>query len=106
MITTFQEQVYALKCNDFNTAIVDGKFPASGSFIDVSDYERFAFVIHAGTLDSALTCTVNEATAADGTPQAVTGASDIVGATDDNDLFIIEVETRKLSRNDDYQFVK
>lgn len=104
MIKTFGEEVYVLTCNAFNTAIVDGKFPASGSFIDVSQYERFAFVIKAGTLTSALTCTVQEATAVNGTPASITGAVQVVGATDDNEMFMIEVETRKLTKTG-YRYV-
>lgn len=97
MITTFSEQVYVKAVNTPSTAIVDGKFPASGSFIDVSDYERFAFVIVAGGSNTAQVCQVEEATAADGTPTDISGATVTVGATDDGEAFIIEVETRKLT---------
>lgn len=107
MIKTLTEQVYFQTANNFNTAIVDGKFPASGSFIDVADYERFAFIIRAGTLNSALTVTVNQAAAVDGTPKAITGAVTTVAAsgdTGDNSLHIIEVETRKLDINNGYHY--
>jgi hypothetical protein len=97
MIKTFSEDVYVLGCNTHTTAIVDGKFPASGSFIDVSDFERFVFVVDAGSLDSALTLQVEEATDADGTPTDISGATATVGATDDGETFIIEVETRKMT---------
>lgn len=97
MITTYQEEVYVKNCNAFSTAITDGKFPASGSFIDVSDYERFAFQVVAGGLDSALTLQVEEADAADGTPTDISGATDVVGTGDDNGVFVIEVETRKMT---------
>lgn len=97
MITTFSEQVYVKACNTPSTAIVDGKFPASGSFIDVSDYERFAFLIIAGGSDTALTCQVEEADAVNGTPTDITGAVQTVGATDDGEPFLIEVETRKMT---------
>lgn len=97
MITTFSEQVYVKAVNTPSTAIVDGKFPASGSFFDTSDYERFAFLIVAGGSNTALTCQVEEADAANGTPTDITGAVQIVGATDDGEAFIIEVETRKLT---------
>ena len=96
MLKTFSEQVYIKTCNAFGTAIADGDFPASASYIDVSGFERFAFLIKAGTLNSALTCKVQQATAIDGTPSDVTSATVAVGATDDNEVFIIEVETRKL----------
>lgn len=105
MIVTFAEQVYVQGCNNFSTAIADGKFPASAAFIDVSDYERFAFLVKAGALNSALTCKVQQATAANGTPKDVTGATVTVGATDDNDTYLIEVETRRLDIANDYRFV-
>ena len=97
MITTFSEQVYVKAVNTPSTAITDGKFPASGSFIDVSDYERFAFIITAGGSNTAQVCQVEEATAADGTPTDITGAVQTVGASDDGEAFIIEVETRRLT---------
>lgn len=98
MIKTYSEQVYTQTCNAFMTAIVDGKFPASGSFIDVADYERFVYQLKAGTLDSALTCTVQEASAVDGSPSSISGATVTVGTTDDNEMFLIEVETRRLTK--------
>lgn len=97
MLKTFAEQTYIQTCNAFGTAIADGQFPASGSFIDVSSFERFAFVVVAGTLDSALTLTVKQATTASGTPATVTNATATIGTTDDNEVFVIEVETRKLT---------
>ena len=104
-IVTFAEQVKVQGCNAFSTALADGKFPASGSFIDVSDFERFAFVVKAGALNSALTVKVQQATAANGTPKDVSSATASIAATDDDDTFIIEVETRKLDLNNDYRFV-
>ena len=97
MITTFSEQVYVKAANTPSTAIVDGKFPASGSFYDVSDYERFAFLIVAGGSDTELVCQVEEADAANGTPTDISGATVTVGASDDGEVFIIEVETRKMT---------
>jgi hypothetical protein len=105
MITTLAEQVYFKTCNNFNTAIADGEFPASGSYIDVADFERFVFVIRAGTLDSAMTCIVQQATAVNGTAKDVSGATVTVGATDDNELWVIEVETRKLDISNAYRYV-
>lgn len=102
---TFDDAVKVQACNNFNTAMVDGDFPASGSYIDVSDFERFVFLIHAGTLDSALTCTVQEVTAVNGTPSSVTGASVTIADDDDNKWFTIEVETRKLSINTAAKYV-
>ncbi len=107
MIKTFSEDVYVQPINNFNTAIVDGNFPASAAYIDVSQFERFAFLVRPGTLDSALTLQVKQDT--DETETAgiknVTGATVIVGATDDNELVSIEVEVRKLDLNNGYRFV-
>ena len=101
----FAVNTYFEGINNFNTAITDGKFPASASFIDVSGYAWFAFGIRAGTLDSALTCQVEQATANDGTPKDVTGAVDIVGATDDNDYLWIEVQSAQLDLDGGYRYV-
>lgn len=108
MIKTFSEEVYFKTCNNFMTAIADGEFPASGSYIDVSDFERFAFIIRAGTLDSALTVAVQEAATIDGTAATISGATTTIAASGnsgDNSLHIIEVETRKLTRNSGYNYV-
>ncbi len=105
MIRTLTEQVLFQTCNDFNTAIADGEFPASGSFIEVGQYERFVFIVRAGTLDSALTCQVQQAATVNGVAKDVTGAVAVVGAGDDNELFLIEVETRKLDINNGYNYV-
>lgn len=104
---SFIDNHYLLKCNDFNTAIVDGDFPPSTTFIDVSEFERFVFLIHAGTLNSALTCQVQQDTSATVTAsvKAVTSAVDIVGATDDNDLFAIEVQTSQLDLANGFRYV-
>lgn len=107
MIRAFTEDTYFKAANNFGTAIADGKFPASGSYIRVGDFERFAFVVRAGAVDSALTLQVYQDTAATETAgvKVVTGAADIVGTGDDNDLFIIEVETRKLDISNGFDFV-
>lgn len=93
MRLTEYENRYIQKCNNFNTAIVDGKFPASGSFIDISKFTSFVFKVFVGTLNSALTCQVEGATAVDGTPADVTGAVAVIAADDDNEWVTIEVET-------------
>jgi len=100
MRDTFSENVYVYGCNPFGTASVDGdNYPASGSFIDVSGYERFVFLIHAGTLTTDLVCTVQEANAINGTPASVSGATLTIGnAAGDNDWYSIEVETARLTK--------
>jgi hypothetical protein len=80
-------------------------YPASGSFIDVSNFKSFMFLILAGALDSALTFQVQQATAVNGTPKDVTGAVVVVGATGDDKWYSIEVQTNKLDINNDYRYV-
>lgn len=104
-IQTFVEQVRVQGCNNMSTAIVDGKFPASTAFIDVADFERFAFLVKVGATTSALTVKVQQATAANGTPKDVAGATATIAATDDDDTFVIEVETRELDLNLGHRFV-
>jgi hypothetical protein len=80
--------------NNFNTAIVDGKFPASGSFLSAEPFTWWTFLVRAGTLDSELTVQLQQDTGATQTAsiKAVTGAVVTVEATDDNQLFYIEVQ--------------
>lgn len=105
MIKTLLEQVYFKACNTPSTVIADGDFPASGSYLDVSDYERFAFLVVAGGSDTALVCQVQQATAVNGTPKDVTGAVQTISATGDGTIYCIEVETRRLDINNGYRYV-
>ena len=107
MRNNFYENVYKLKANAFNTAIVDGNFPASTAYIDVSEFTHFAFVVDAGTLNSALTAQVKQDTSATetGSIKNVTGATVTVGAGDDNDSFVIEVEAANLDIENGFRYV-
>lgn len=93
--------------NDFNTGIVAGKFPASASFISVAPYPYFAFLIRVGTLNSELTCQVQQDTSATQTAgvKNITGAVVTVEATDDNQLFYIEVESRVMDIQNSFLYV-
>lgn len=101
------ENVYTLKCNNFGTAIVDGKFPASGSFIDVSNFVHFCFKIFVGGLDSALTCQVEQDTSATqtGAIKDITGAVVVIADDDDNQWVIVEVETARLDIANGFRYV-
>ena len=103
----FDDAVYVNKANNFNTAIVDGRFPASTAFIDVSNFTHFAFLVFAGTLNSALTCAVYQDTSATVTAsvKAVTGASVIIGATDDDKWRSVEVEAARLDIANNFRYV-
>ena len=107
MRNNFYENVYKLKANAFNTAVVDGNFPASVSYIDVSGFTHFAFVVDAGTLNSALTCQVRQDTSATETASIkdITGAVAVIGTGDDNDSFVIEVEVARLDIANGFRYV-
>lgn len=88
------------------TVLADGKYPASGSFIDVSDFERFGFYVALDTLADAIDLKVQQATAVDGTPKDITGAAKTdIAATDDATEVLIEVQTNHLDINNGYHFV-
>lgn len=107
MRNLISEALYLLGCNAFSTAIADGNFPASTAYIDVSNYEEFAFVVKAGSLNSALTCQVKQDTSATETAAVknVTGAAATIGTTDDDDLFVIPVETANLDIANGFRYV-
>ncbi len=87
------------------TAIASALFPASGSFIDVSDFERFSFLLLAGTVDTDIAYQVQQASAVNGTPKDITGATVTISATGDNKWYLIEVQTNKLDINNSYRYV-
>jgi len=101
------DAVYINPANNFNTALVDGVFPASGSFIDVSNFTHFAFLVRVGTLNSALTLQVHQDTSATQTAgvKDVTGATLVVAADDDNELKSIEVEASRLDVANNFRYV-
>ncbi|MFA5836179.1 MAG: hypothetical protein WC837_04400 [Bellilinea sp.] len=86
-------------------ALAVASYPASGAFIDVSRFERFAFLIQAGTLTSATTCQVQQAATINGVLKDVTGAVVIIPDTGDDKWYLIEVETDHLDSNNGYNYV-
>lgn len=98
---------YRSSVNAFGTAIVDGNFPATTLFEDTTEYVHFRFYIKAGVLDSAMTCQVMQDTSATVTAgiKVVTDAVVVVGATQDGQQFMIEVETARLDIQNDFRFV-
>ena len=93
--------------NNFGTAIVDGVFPASGSFVDLANFPWVMFIVRVGTLDSALVLQVHQDTSATQTASVkdVTGATLTVAADDDNELKVIEVQASQLDLANDFRFV-
>lgn len=72
--------------------------PASGSYIDVTDYNKFAFLVHLGSVASSGDFRVYSATSKTGGLVHVTGATktDMDASADNNKWFSIEVESAKL----------
>jgi hypothetical protein len=103
--SNFKDAVYVEKLNAFLTAIDAVSYPASGSFLDVTRFSRFAFLICVGTLNSTLVFKVQQATAINGSPKDVTGATTSVVAGDANKWHMIEVLTDNLDITNDYKFV-
>ena len=80
-------------------------FPASGAFIDVGDFNRFAFLIHAGEETVTQTYQVQQATAIDGALIDVVGAVIAIATGGKNKWYIIEVQCDRLNSNGGYHFV-
>jgi hypothetical protein len=89
-------------------AIADAqRLPASGGFIDVSQFERFAFLIGAGSLDTQTVFKVEQDTSATATAgiKDVTGATITVSATGDNKWYLIEVDAALIDNENDFHYV-
>ena len=86
-------------------ALAAASYPASGAFIDVSQFERFAFLVQAGVLDSEITCQVQQAATINGALKNVTGAVAVIAATGDSKWYLIEVQTNQLDINNGYNYV-
>lgn len=107
-MNNINDNMLVQKCNNFGTALADGDYlPASASFIDVSGLDRFAFVIGVGTLDTATTFAVFQDTSATatGSIKAITGASQVVAATDDNKWLTIEVTAANIDQDNSFRYV-
>jgi hypothetical protein len=105
MLNKLFVEAAVIKQLNVEDALTVAKYPVSGSFIDVSNYERFAFLVLAGALDTATTVKVQQATAVNGTPKDITSATLTIADTGDDKWYLIEVETRKLDINNDYRYV-
>lgn len=91
--------------NQADVVLAAGSYPASGSFIDISKYERFAFLVELGTTAHAQTWQVQQASTINGVLKDVTGALLSSGATDDGKWFLVEVGADQLDINNGYKFV-
>jgi hypothetical protein len=104
-VRTMYEDVYVYSCNTMGTDLPAAEYPASGSFIDVSDFEWCAFLVTAGALDSALTLQVHQAATISGSTKDLTDAKWVIGTGDDNKVGIIEFSPRALDINNGYNYV-
>lgn len=98
-------EVTLIKQLNVEDVLAAGAYPASGSYIDVSKYERFAFLVMAGGTTNAQTWKVQQATANNGTLKDVTDATVSIGTSGDDKWYLIEVQTSKLDINNGYKFV-
>jgi hypothetical protein len=107
----FAHSYYVVACedgsNEIETALTAGNYPASGSYIDVSAYERVHVLIHLGTIDAS-DVPVFEIKQADST----TGTLDVIDATyckhtcaadDDGEFVAFTLEVDKLAT--DHHFI-
>lgn len=96
-----------MKSLNVETALVDGNYPASGSYLFVGDCTLFGWLIQAGALDDALTFQVKQDTSATqtGSIKDVTDAVKIVGATGDGKWYLIQVDPQALDMNNDFCYV-
>ncbi len=99
------DKAVKVKVLNVETALSAALYPTSGNFIDVSDLDKFVFFIPVGALNSALAPQVQQATAVNGTPKDITGATVAIAATDDNKWASIEVDVRALDINNGYRYV-
>lgn len=98
-------EVTLIKQLNVEAVLAAGAYPASGSYIDVSKYERFAFLVQAGVTAHAQTWQVQQATANNGTLKDVTNAVVSVAADGDSKWYLIEVQTAELDINNSYKYV-
>lgn len=90
-----------------DTALANQAYPASGNYVDVSEYERFHIIIHLGTIADALTFKVKQAAAANGTLGDIntTYCQHTIATDDDGEYVIFTIETRKLDINNGKFFI-
>jgi hypothetical protein len=101
----FSEDVYIQQINSADVVLAAGAYPASGSYIDVSNFKRCGFLVELGTTAHAQTWQVQQATANNGTLKDLTGALISSGVSDDGKWWAVEFDASKLDINNAYKFV-
>lgn len=89
-------------------ALVAQAYPASGSYIDVSRFTHFAFLIQVGALDTAITAAqVYQDTSATETAsvKVITGKTVAIAADDDDQTFSVEVAVEELDIGNSFRYV-
>ena len=88
-----------------NTALANGNYPASGSYIDVSGYEYVNVHVQLGTIADALTFEVKQTDATNGTLDTIstTLAKKTIATTDDGQNLNFYIQTANLA--DDHHFI-
>jgi hypothetical protein len=107
MRTNWHDNIYTQLVNMPDDALVDQNYPVSGSYIDVSEFTHFAFLIALGATDSAMTPQVYQDTSATETAsiKVITGAVESMAANADDSIFVIEVETARLDLANSFRYV-
>lgn len=104
MLRNFEDDVY-VQVVSVPAAITTATLPAS--YIDVSEYSRFVFLISLGATNNTVDAQVVQATAAAGTgSKNVTGAAITqLDGNDDNKFVTIEVDTQRLDIANGFRYV-
>jgi hypothetical protein len=99
--------MYLQPINPPDDTLSDAKYPVSGSFIDVSQYTFFAFLVHCGDNWGTPVLQVQQDTSATQTAsiKAITGATFTGVAADDDKLQTIEVEVARLDIGNSFRYV-
>jgi hypothetical protein len=86
---------------EIETALTAGNYPASGSYIDVSAYERVHILIHLGSIDASdvPVFELKQADSASGTLDTIdtTYAKHTCAADDDGEFIFFTLEVDKLA---------
>lgn len=104
---TFDDAVYVNMLEGGKDVLADANYPTSGSYIDVSEFERFVFLIGLDTIATP-DFAVQQDTSATQTAsiKAITNAAktDVVTG-DDGKWFTIEVEVARLDIKNGFRYV-
>lgn len=107
MRNLFDDSVYLQMLEGGKDVLADANYPASGSYIDVSEYASFGFLIGLDTIATPDFAVYQDTSATQtASIKAVTGAAktDVVTG-DDGKWFTIEVESARLDVANNFRYV-